>query len=76
MRFFLKAEPKFNGRLRIVEWYEFPSASGTPFFIGKVDEGVKQKYAREYAEFRALVDANQERMYDEARSEYLAEGGH
>lgn len=75
MRFFLKAEPRFDGKLRIKEWYELPTPEGNPIATGLVDEDIRREYAREYAEFVALVDANQEQMYDEARAEYLARGG-
>lgn len=75
MRFFLKAEPRFDGKLRIVECYEMPSASGEPIYTGRVDDAIRAGHAREYAKFRALVDANQEQMYDQARAEYLERGG-
>lgn len=74
MRFFLKAEARFDGKLRIVEWYELPTPSGNPIATGRVDDSIRVEYAKEYAEFRALVDANQEQMYGQARAEYLDRG--
>jgi hypothetical protein len=72
IKFFLKAEPDFQGKLRVLEHFEFATqeaTTGKPFVsTDRVDEDVKKQYPKEYAEFAAYVHTHQESLYERARS--------
>lgn len=75
IKFYLKAEPDFHGKPRVLEFYELQigpkSGSGDKVAYqvdlqGLVDEDVKTQNAKAYADFSTLVQANQEALYGEA----------
>ena len=73
--FYLKAEPDFHGKLRVLEFFTLQVGKkvlpgGVVAFEidreGLVDQDIIASNPKDYASFKALVDANQEKLYGEA----------
>lgn len=80
IEFYLKAVKRFDGTLRVLEYYkvmvEGAGPDGKPLqtlLEGRVDDDIRHEHPREYAEFEALVNAHQEEMFAKAKAEYVEE---
>lgn len=74
IEFYLKNFKSPIGQNKIREMVKVTDAKGVAVVDTISDEGVQHQHPVEYAEFRALVDANQDEMYAAAIAESEKEG--
>lgn len=77
IRFGIRAFKRFDETMFIREYFEFGdkedkgSEGRLPIFMcGVIDDGIKAAYKKKYNEFRAFVDAHDEKLYEEAKAIY------
>ena len=73
-KFFLKADPRWDGSLKVVEYYEFKFGGQKLDVNGMlvdanvisdiVDDGIRKTHAKEYGVFSALVAADKEHFHE------------
>jgi len=80
MRFFLKAQKRFDGTLFVREFYEFgnPGDMGEPgrvpkYIVGIIDDNIKANFPNEYKTFHGYVETHAEELYSLAKEKYPEE---
>lgn len=67
--FRLQAYKNAKGEWVIREFYRFPVEKG--FIDGMVDDAIRKSHKEIYDPWKASVEANQDKMFEAARQEYL-----
>ena len=66
--FYLEGVPRYDGTVRVLEFFRFKVEDTKIDTIGHVDEDIKKENPKEYAAFAALVAKQDEALYAECRA--------